>query len=88
MADLHVSKDDIGKSLSHFHNTRFVAFDERMMIPGELLKGLKVNFLKRNAFVPISQSADKVVVVMENPDHLSARDVIKAMMPGKEFESG
>jgi type II secretory ATPase GspE/PulE/Tfp pilus assembly ATPase PilB-like protein len=86
MTDFHVSKDDIGKSLSHFHNTRFIAFDERMMIPGELLKGLKVSFLKRNVFVPVSQSGDKVAVVMENPDHLSARDVIKAMMPGKEFE--
>ncbi len=86
MTDFHVSKDDIGKSLSNFHNTRFIPFDERMMIPGELLKGLKVNFLKRNVFVPVSQAGDKVVVVMENPDHLSARDVIKAMMPGKEFE--
>jgi type II secretory ATPase GspE/PulE/Tfp pilus assembly ATPase PilB-like protein len=86
MADFHVSKDDIGKSLSHFHKTRFIAFNERMAIPGELLKGLKVNFLKRNVFVPVSQVGEKVVVVMENPDHLSARDVIKAMMPGKEFE--
>jgi type II secretory ATPase GspE/PulE/Tfp pilus assembly ATPase PilB-like protein len=84
--ELQVSKDDIGKSLASFHKTRFIAYDERMMIPGELLKGLKVNFLKKNVFVPVSQSGDKVVVAMENPDHLPARDVIKALMPGKEFE--
>ncbi|MBW2206531.1 MAG: Flp pilus assembly complex ATPase component TadA [Deltaproteobacteria bacterium] len=86
MADFHVSKDDIGKSLSNYHKTQFIPYDEKMVIPGELLKGQRPSFLKRNFFVPVSQSGNKVVVAMENPDFLPARDTIRRLIPGKQFE--
>lgn len=86
VSDLHVSRDDIGKSLSAFYKTRFIPYDDKMVIPGQLLKGLKVNFLKNNVFVPVGQSGEKVVVAMENPDYLPARDTIKRLIPNKDFE--
>jgi type II secretory ATPase GspE/PulE/Tfp pilus assembly ATPase PilB-like protein len=85
-SDFQVSKDDIGKSLGSYYKTRFIAFDDRMVIPGELLKGLRHTFLRSNVIVPISQSGNKVMVAMENPDYLPARDTIRRLMPGKEFE--
>ncbi len=86
MSDFHVSKEDIGKSLSSFFNTRFIPFDDNLVIPGQLLSGLRVNFLKNNALVPVTQSGNMVTVAMENPNYLPARDTIKRLMPGKEFE--
>jgi type II secretory ATPase GspE/PulE/Tfp pilus assembly ATPase PilB-like protein len=86
MSDFHVSKEDLGKSLSEYYKTPFVPYDERMVIPGQLLKGLKINFLKKNIFVPLSQSGNKVVVAMENPDYLPARDVISRLIPAKQYE--
>ncbi len=86
MTDFHVSKDDIGKSLSNFHKTQFIPYDEKMVIPGELLKNQRPSFLKKNFFVPVSQSGNKVVVAMENPDFLPARDTIRRLIPGKQFE--
>ncbi len=86
MEDFHVSKEDIGKSLSAYYKSQFIPYDDKMVIPGELLKGLRVSFLKKNVFVPVSQSGNKVVVAMENPDFLPARDTIKRMIPGKDFE--
>ncbi|MFC1869003.1 ATPase, T2SS/T4P/T4SS family [Thermodesulfobacteriota bacterium] len=86
MSDFSVSKDDIGKSLSAFFKTRFIPFDDKMVIPGQLLKGLKVNFLKMNIFVPVAQSGNKVIVAMENPHFLPVRDTIKRLIPGKDFE--
>jgi type II secretory ATPase GspE/PulE/Tfp pilus assembly ATPase PilB-like protein len=83
---LQVSKDDIGKSLSAYYKTRFIAYDEKMVIPGDLLKGLRPSFLKSNIFVPVSTSGEKIVVAMENPDYLPARDTIRRLIPGKEFE--
>jgi len=88
MQDFHVSKEDIGKSLSNYHKTQFVAYDEKMVIPGQLLKNLRPTFLKKNYFVPVSQSGNKVLVAMENPDFLPARDTIRRLIPGKEFEYG
>ena len=86
ISDFNVSKEDIGKSLSNYYKTQFIPYDERMVIPGQLLKGLKINFLKKNVFVPISQSGDKLVVAMENPDYLPARDVINRLLPTKQYE--
>ncbi|MCG2776875.1 MAG: GspE/PulE family protein, partial [Desulfobacterales bacterium] len=45
-----------------------------------------VSYLKHNAFVPIVKSDDKVVVAMENPNSLPARDAIKRLIPARGFE--
>ncbi|MBW2616513.1 MAG: GspE/PulE family protein [Deltaproteobacteria bacterium] len=86
MSDYSVSKDDLGKSLSDFYKTRFIPYDDKMVIPGQLLKGLKVNFLRNNVFVPVAQSGDKVIVTMENPNFLPARDAVKRLIKAKGFE--
>jgi type II secretory ATPase GspE/PulE/Tfp pilus assembly ATPase PilB-like protein len=86
MSDFQVSKQDIGKSLSSFYKTRFIPYDDKMVIPGELLKGLRVSYLKSNVFVPVSESGDKVVVAMQDPNYLPGRDAIKRIIPAKSFE--
>jgi type II secretory ATPase GspE/PulE/Tfp pilus assembly ATPase PilB-like protein len=86
VSDLQVSKEDIGKSLAAYYKTRFIPYDDKMVIPGEVLKGLRAGFLKSNVFVPVSLSGNKVVIAMENPDYLPARDTIRRLIPGREFE--
>ena len=86
MDNYRVSKEDIGKSLSAFYDTRFVPYDERMVIPGQLLKGLKPTYLKNNLFVPVAKSDSKIVIAMENPNNLPGQDAIKGLIPGDEFE--
>ena len=86
MSDFDVSKDNIGKSLANHFKTRFIPYDDKIPIPGELLKNLKVRFLRNNVFVPLSQSDGKVTVTMENPDDLSARDAISRVLQAKEVE--
>jgi len=86
MNDFHVSKEDIGRSLTAYFKTTFVQYDEKMVIPGQLLKGLKPGFLQKNVFVPLSQAGDKIIVTMENPEYLPARDTIQRLMPGKNLE--
>jgi type II secretory ATPase GspE/PulE/Tfp pilus assembly ATPase PilB-like protein len=86
ISDLHVSKEDIGKSLAAYYKTRFIPYDDKMVIPGEVLKGLRAGFLKSNVFVPVSLSGNKVGIAMENPDYLPARDTIRRLIPGRDFE--
>ncbi len=84
--DFGVPKEVIGRSLSEFYKVRFVAYDHKMIVPSLLLKGLRASYLKSNVFVPIAQLDDKVVVAMENPNYLPARDAIKRLIPAKGFE--
>jgi len=86
ITDFHVSKDNIGKSLSAYYKTRFIPFDHKMVIPGELLKGLKPNFLKSNVFVPVGKEDERVIIAMEDPNYLPARDTIRRLIPAKGYE--
>ena len=87
MSDFNVAKDDVGKSLSEFYMTRFIQYEEDMTAPSHLLKGLRVSYLKNNVFFPVAQSGDKVIVAMENPNYLPARDAVKRVIPAaNEFE--
>ena len=86
MKDFRVSREDIGKALSHYYNARFIPFQEKMVIPGQLLKGLKVNYLVSSSFVPIAEEDNRVVITMADPDDLMARDIIKKTFKAREIE--
>jgi type II secretory ATPase GspE/PulE/Tfp pilus assembly ATPase PilB-like protein len=86
MSTFNVSKDDIGKSLSVFYNAPFIAYDESMVIPAQLLSGLRPKYLKDNLFVPVDQSDSKILIAMENPEYLPGQDAVKRLLPGKDFE--
>lgn len=81
MKDFKITKADIGRALSHYYRAPFVDFNERTPIPGDLLAGLKVAFLKRNNWVPLAKAEDKVVIAIDNPFHLQKIDIIKALFP-------
>jgi len=86
MSDFDVSKENIGKSLSNHFRTRFIQYDDKIPIPEKLIKNLKVRFLRNNGFVPVGQSDGKVIVTMENPNDLAARDAIGKVIQAKEVE--
>ncbi len=83
--DLKIPKDEIGKSLSNFYKAPFVDFNKNTPIPGELLRGLKVPFMKNNNFVPLRIEDGKVVIVTDNPNDLQKIDSIKMVFPGKSL---
>ncbi|NVM20516.1 MAG: GspE/PulE family protein [Desulfobacterales bacterium] len=84
MKNYKVSKNDIGKALSHYYKAPFVEYNEMTPIPGELLARLKVSFLKRNYWVPIGKDDnEKVVIAIDNPFHLQKIDMIKPLFAGK-----
>ncbi|NVL90433.1 MAG: Flp pilus assembly complex ATPase component TadA [Desulfobacterales bacterium] len=80
-----IPKKDIGKALSHYYRAPFVEYNEMAPIPGELLSGLKVPFMKKNSWVPIGKDGEKVVIAIDNPYHLQKIDMIKPLFHGKEL---
>ena len=83
MQSYKVSKKDLGKALSQYYRTPFVAYSERFPIPGDLLSGVKVPFMKRNLWVPIKQEDKKIIIAIDNPFHLQKIDMIKPLFAGK-----
>ncbi len=83
MSELKVSKNDIGKSLSKFYKVPFVDYNKNMAIPGELLAGLKVPFMRNNVWVPLRKEDDKIAIAIDNPYDLQKMGEIKTLFKGK-----
>lgn len=86
MKDLKIPKTEIGKSLSRYYKTPFVEYNARTPIPGDLLTGLKVPFMRNNCFVPLRVEEGKVVILTDNPNDLQKIDQIKVLFPGKQLK--
>ncbi|MBC8430781.1 MAG: GspE/PulE family protein [Desulfobacterales bacterium] len=85
MNELKISKKDIGQSLSKFCKVPFVEFNKNAPIPGDLLAGLKIPFMRKNAWVPLKSEDDKIVIAIDNPNDLQRIDSIKALFAGKQL---
>jgi type II secretory ATPase GspE/PulE/Tfp pilus assembly ATPase PilB-like protein len=83
MKDLKIPKAEVGKSLSRYYKTPFIEYNSQIPIPGELLSGLKVPFMRNNVFVPVRMEEGKVLIAIDNPNDLQKIDQIKVLFPGK-----
>ena len=82
---LKIAKKDIGASLSKFYNTQFVEFNSNTAIPGDLITGLKVPFMRNNNWVPLRAEKGKIVILVDNPQDLQKIDMIKSLFSGKQL---
>lgn len=85
MEDLNVGKADLGASLARFYGCKFIEFNDRMIIPAESLKGLNTAYLKRSKWIPLSVSADKAVILVDNPASMKTAE-IKNLIKAEEYE--
>jgi type II secretory ATPase GspE/PulE/Tfp pilus assembly ATPase PilB-like protein len=71
-----VPKTELGASLSQFFRLPFVEFDPRIIPPPELLRDLKLEYLKRNLWLPLRREDNAIVVLIDNPQDLQKVDSI------------
>ena len=81
-----ISKDDIGHSFEEFYNCRFIKYNDKMPIPGHLIKDLKKNYLRRELWVPLETIGDKIHVVMDDPNNLIKKDTIESLLKTKQIK--
>ncbi|MDX9787583.1 MAG: GspE/PulE family protein [Desulfobacterales bacterium] len=79
----HIGKKDLGRSLSQYHRVPFVEFQPGMEKPRALMKGLKVPFLRKNAWVPLRIENGVVIIAVSDPNNLEIIDEIKAVFSGR-----
>ncbi|UCG12029.1 MAG: hypothetical protein JSU72_16160 [Deltaproteobacteria bacterium] len=70
LQDYKISKQDVGKALGQFYQSRYIAFNDNIPIPAKLLRNLKPSFLWNNLWVPIEQKDGRITVLMDEPNHL------------------
>ena len=83
MKDFKIPKKEIGSALEKYFKTSFIEYNPNFPIPGDLLTGLKVPFMRNNIWVPLKSEDKKVVIAVDNPHDLKKIDEIKALFPGR-----
>ena len=82
MEKFQIKKEEIGRSFSHFFKAPFVGMGAPPEIPFSLLKGLKVDFMKRNRWTPWRMEGGQVDIAIDDPNDLDRIDAIKPLFPG------
>lgn len=80
-----VPKTEVGESLSRYYKVPFIAYSATHPIPGELLRGIKVPFMRANVWVPLRSEDKQPVVAIDDPHDLKRIDEIKALFPGQRL---
>ncbi|QTA86136.1 Type II secretion system family protein [Desulfonema magnum] len=83
---LKIPKKELGKSLAKYYNVPFAEYDENTPIPKNLLKGLKVPFLRKNVWIPLRSEGDKIVVAVDDPQNFQKINGIKTVFPKNPVE--
>jgi type II secretory ATPase GspE/PulE/Tfp pilus assembly ATPase PilB-like protein len=80
-----ISKEDVGRAFEEFYNCRFIRYNEKIPIPGHLIKDLKKNYLRRELWVPLEKVGDKIHVIMDDPNNIIKRDTIENLLKTKQI---
>ncbi len=81
-----VPKADLGVSLSQFYRCPFVEFEEKVIPPPHLMKDLKLEYLKRNFWLPLRHEDDGIVVLIDNPQDLQRVDSVAQAMKNRKIK--
>ncbi len=85
MKDFSVPKKDIGASLSKYYKVDYVEFTKNIAIPGDLLQGVKVPFMRNNKWVPLREEDGDVIIAIDDPHDLQKSGEIKSLFSGKRI---
>ncbi|HLE19324.1 MAG TPA: GspE/PulE family protein, partial [Syntrophales bacterium] len=83
MKKYKISKEEMGKSFEAFFHCNFVEFNDKHPIPGDLLKNLKREYLRRELWVPIGKVDGNIQVIMNDPNNILKRDAIESLLKTK-----
>lgn len=84
--ELKISTKDIGEALSRYYDLPLIRYNEIMPIPGELISGIKVNFMRNNVWVPIRSENGDVLIAIDHPEDITKVDEIRALFPRKKVK--
>ncbi len=81
-----ISKDDIGHSFEEFYRCRFIDYNDKAVIPGDLIKNLKKEYLVRELWVPLETIDTFIHVIVDDPNNILKRDAIESLLKTKKIK--
>jgi hypothetical protein len=86
MAEYEIPKKYIIAAIGRFFKMDTIEFTPNHPIPGQLMTGLKIPFLRNNLWVPLGEDKDSIEIAIDNPNDLQRVSEIKTLFPGKNLQ--
>ena len=83
MRKYKISREEVGKSFEEFFRCKFVPFNDKHPIPGDLLRNLKKDYLRRELWVPLERVEGNIRVIVDDPNNILKRDTIESLLKTK-----
>lgn len=80
-----LSKEEAGQALSIHYKCPFAEFNETVIIPPSLLRGISTKYLRTHFWVPLRAGDRWVEILIDDPQSFSKLQDIKRTFPGKEI---
>jgi len=81
-----VPRIDLGTSLSQFYECPFVEYDDKIIPPPDLMKGLRIEYLRRNFWLPLRREDHSIVVLIDNPQDLQRVDSVAQALKNRRIK--
>jgi type II secretory ATPase GspE/PulE/Tfp pilus assembly ATPase PilB-like protein len=76
-----VPKSELGTALSQFYRVPFVEFDDKIIPPPDLMRDLKLEYLKKALWLPLRRDDNGLTVLVDNPQDIQKIDAIHHLLP-------
>ncbi len=86
MSKHKISKEDIGHSFEEFYRCRFLVYNDKTVIPGDLIRNLKKDYLRRELWVPLEKKDGFIHVILDDPNNILKRDTIESLLRTKQVK--
>ncbi|HDQ03775.1 MAG TPA: GspE/PulE family protein [Deltaproteobacteria bacterium] len=80
-----INKEEVGMCLAEYHNCEFITYNDKIPIPGDLLKNLKRPYLRREIWVPLERIDGKIRVLVDDPTNIIKKDTIENLLKTKQI---
>ncbi len=79
--ELQIGLPLIGKALSSFFDIRYEPFKKDRIKPMDLLKNLKKDYVESNAWMPVDETKDGLVVLTLDPERIKSQRIASTIFP-------
>ncbi|MGH7324337.1 MAG: GspE/PulE family protein [Candidatus Rokuibacteriota bacterium] len=80
-----VPKGELGTALSQFYRVPFIEFDDKIIPPPELMRELKLEYLKKALWLPLRRDDRGLTVLVDNPQDIQKIDAIQSLLPRQKI---
>jgi type II secretory ATPase GspE/PulE/Tfp pilus assembly ATPase PilB-like protein len=80
-----VPKGEMGIALSEFYRVPFVEYDDKIIPPPDLMRDLKLEYLKKALWLPLRRGDNGLTVLVDNPQDIQKIDAINHLLPRQKI---